>query len=262
MGAVATQANAEISYGPLGLDLMRAGNAATEALSRLVAADAESARRQVAMVDAKGNVAVHTGERCIAYAGHLTGDGVTVEANMMERDTVPAAMLAAYQSSNGDLAERLLTALDAAEAEGGDIRGKQSAAIVIASGERAAKPGHNRILDLRVEDSPEPLPELRRLVAVHRAYRYLDAAEHASIHGDVAAATESMMKALELAPNHSEIAFWSALGVAIAGQMPLAKELLARAVADDPRWIELIRRLPAAGVLPLPDEIIAELTGD
>lgn len=262
VGAVATQAFAEVSYGPLGLELMRAGKTAAEALAELVAKDALSFRRQVAMVDAAANTAVHTGDRCIAHAGHLTGDGVTVQANMMERDTVPGAMLAAYQKSSGRLAERLLAALDAAEAEGGDIRGRQSAAMLVAGGEKQDQPWKGRLLELRVEDHPEPLVELRRLATLHEAYRLNGEAEEAATRGDMAAAVANVMKSLELAPDNPELAFWSAMGAASAGQMPMAKELLARAVAHDPRWTELIRRLPAAEFMPLPEETIRELTGD
>jgi uncharacterized Ntn-hydrolase superfamily protein len=262
VGAVATQALGEISYGPRGLDLMREGKPATEALQQLLAEDPEAARRQVAFVDAKGGVAVHTGELCIAHAGHRTGEGVSVQANMMERDTVPAAMLAAYESASGDLADRLLAALDAAEAEGGDIRGRQSAAMVIAGGERREHAWQGRQLELRVEDHPEPLAELRRLVQMHRAYRFADAAERAGTAGDFASASENLKKAMQLAPGNAEIAFWAAMGTATAGQMALAKQLLARAVSQEPRWRELVRRLPPTEMFPLTDEIIAELLAD
>jgi uncharacterized Ntn-hydrolase superfamily protein len=261
VGAVATQASAELSYGPLGLELMRAGKSAPDALRELVAADADASRRQVAMVDAKGNTAVHTGEICIAYAGHRTGNGVTVEANMMERDTVPDAMLAAYESTTGPLAERLLAALDAAEAEGGDIRGKQSAAMSISSGPRQDKPWKGDKLDLRVEDHPDPLVELRRLVQVQRAYRLADAAEKAGTAGDIPEAIAKMMEAMQLSPGNPEISFWAAMGAAMSGQMPMAKQLLAQAVAVDPRWADLVGRLPPTGMFPLSDEAVRELTG-
>ena len=262
VGAVATQAFVEVSYGPRGLELMRAGKPAPDALDELVTADPDAARRQVAMVDAHGNVAAHTGELCIAYAGHKTGDGVSVQANMMERDTVPAAMLAAYESTSGDLTDRLLAAMDAAEAEGGDIRGRQSAAIVVAERNRQQHSWQGRLMELRVEDCPEPLPELRRLVQLHRAYRLADAAEHAATEGDVARAATHMKEALDLAPGNPEIAFWAAMGTASSGQMAMAKELLAQAVAADPRWTELVRRLPATGMFPVSEETIRELTGD
>ena len=260
VGAVATQSFVEISYGPRGLELMRVGKTAAEALQQLVADDAQSARRQVAMVDARGNVAAHTGGQCIAFAAHRTGAGVSVQANLMERDTVPDAMLAAFEASSGDLAERLLAALDAAEHEGGDMRGKQPAAMVIAAGTRFDEPWQGRLLDLRVEDHPEPLIELRRLVQLQRAYRLADAAEQAAAAGDMAAAASNMTQAMQLAPDNAEIAFWAAMGTAMTGQLPLAKQLLARAMSVDPRWNELVRRVPP-WLFPLSAETIDELTG-
>ncbi len=258
VGAVATQAFGEISYGPWGLERIRAGKTPTEALHELIAADPQSDRRQVAMVDAQGNVATHTGAECIAYAGHRTGAGVSVQANMMERDTVPDAMLAAYKGASGDLADRLLAALDAAEGEGGDIRGKQSAAIVIAAGTKG-EAWQGRLLDLRVEDHPQPLVELRRLVQLHRAYRLAGDAERAAAEGDVAGAVSSMTQAMQLAPGNAELAFWYAMGTAQAGQVELAKQLLAQAVSVDPRWNELVRRVPA-WMFALSEETIRELT--
>lgn len=262
VGAVATQAHAEVSYGPLGIELMRAGKPAADALAELIAADEQQMRRQVAMVDATGRVATHTGDLCIAEAGHRTGEGVSVQANMMERDTVPDAMLAAYNASKGRFAVRLMDALDAAEAEGGDIRGRQSSAMLIVGGEKQDAPWKDKRLELRVEDHPEPLAELRRLITIHEAYRLNDLAEQAATKGDMAAAMKYMRESLEMAPGNSEIAFWSAIGAAAAGQIEMARPLLAQAVAADPRWVELIRRLPATGLFPLPDETIRELTGE
>src|SRR5579864_5772453 len=149
VGAVATQAHVDMSYGPKGLELMRSGTPAGRALGVLVFADKEADHRQVAMVDAMGRAAAHTGEKCIAEAGDRQGEGVSVQANMMRNGTVPEAMLAAHEKASGDLAERMLAALDAAEAEGGDIRGRQSAAILIVKGRASDKPWTDRIIDLR-----------------------------------------------------------------------------------------------------------------
>jgi uncharacterized Ntn-hydrolase superfamily protein len=261
VGAVATQASVNISYGPHGLDLMRAGKSPSEALAALVAKDEMSSRRQVAMVDAMGNVAAHTGDNCIPYAGHRTGAGVSVQANMMERDTVPDAMLAAYEKTPGPLAIRLLAALDAAEAEGGDIRGKQSAAMVISQGKKQSEPWQGRVLDLRVEDHPEPLVELRRLTQLHQAYRLFSAAEEAGDRGDVEEAAKLGMEGMQLAPGNAEMDFWAALSMASGGMMPMAREFMARAVAAEPRLAELARRMPATGHLPVTGELVRELLG-
>jgi uncharacterized Ntn-hydrolase superfamily protein len=262
VGAVATQANAEISYGPLGLEMMRAGHTAAEALRGLVADDKGQALRQVAMVDASGKTAAHTGSRCIAWANHLAGDNVSVQANMMERDTVPAAMMAAYKSASGDLADRLLAALDAAEAEGGDIRGRQSAGILTVASTSSGKPWADRRFDLRVEDHPEPLLELRRLVTLQRSYHLADQAEHAAASGDLQTANEKMIEAMRLAPDNVEIVFWAAMGSAMAGQIDVACGLLKRATDVDPRWGELVRRLPPTGLYPLNDETVEALFRD
>jgi uncharacterized Ntn-hydrolase superfamily protein len=262
VGAVATQAFSETSYGPLGLELMRGGKSAPEALRALVAGDGREAVRQVAMVDARGGVAAHTGARCIAHAGHRTGDNVSVQANMMERDTVPGAMLAAYTSASGDLAERMLAALDAAEAEGGDIRGKQSAAIVVVSGDAAGKPWWSaREMELRVEDQAEPLAELRRLVELHRAYDVLSRGEARMLTGDVDGGLQEMERAHSAAPENTEIMFW--YGLALARTRPEeARAMLARVRKLEPRWAELLRRLPAAGLFPDDPALIARLLTD
>ena len=258
VGAVATQAMSETSYGPLGLDLMRGGKTAPEALRALVAADVGAAIRQVAMVDAVGNAAAHTGDHCIAEAGHRTAENVSVQANMMERGTVPDAMLAAYGAATGDLTERLLAALDAAEAEGGDIRGRQSAAILVVHGARGTPPWTARHVDLRVEDHPAPLVELRRLVTLRRAYDASDRGFERFRSGDIDGGIAEMEAGRNLAPDNAEIAFWQALALA-RRDIPAARALIAQARAADPRWSELLRRLPAAGLFPENATLIAEL---
>ncbi|MBO0829749.1 MAG: DUF1028 domain-containing protein [Streptosporangiales bacterium] len=259
VGAVATQAQAEISYGPLGLDRMRAGEPACEALAALVAADGKSAHRQVAMVDAQGRVATHTGAMCIREAGHRQGDGVSVQANMMLRDTVPDAMVRAYESASGDLADRLLAALDAAQAEGGDIRGRQSAAIVVAAGDPSGRPWQDRRVDLRVEDHPDPLAELRRLVQLRRAYDAIDRAEHAGLRGDLATATAEYAKAEAASVGNVEPAFWFGVGIAMSGDVERARKVLAGPFAAHDGWKELLRRLPAAGMFPDDTQLIDRL---
>jgi uncharacterized Ntn-hydrolase superfamily protein len=259
VGAVATQAQVETSYGPLGLERMRAGEPPADALGALIEADEKSAHRQVAMVDAQGRVATHTGAMCIREAGHRLGDGVSVQANMMLRDTVPAAMLRAYESASGDLTDRLLATLDAAEAEGGDIRGRQSAAIVVVSGDPTGKPWLDRRVDLRVEDHPQPLAELRRLVQMRRAYDAIDRAEQAGLRGDSATATAEYAKAEAASIANVEPAFWFGLGVAMSGDVERARKVLAAPFAAHDGWKELLRRLPAAGMFPDDPDLIERL---
>ena len=185
------------------------------------------------MVDVRGNVAAHTGNLCIAEAGHHTGAGFSVQANMMTRASVWPAMAEAYASAPGDLADRLLTALDAAEAEGGDIRGRQSAALLIVPAVASDPPWSDRVFDLRVEDQPEPLAELRRLVRLRRAY---------------AGAPDARAR-FEAGGWPAELDFWHALRLAAAGELEPAREILARLPGDDSRWRELARRLVPVGLL-------------
>ncbi|HEX7166812.1 MAG TPA: DUF1028 domain-containing protein, partial [Acidimicrobiales bacterium] len=239
VGAVATQSMADITYGPLGLELLAGGRGATDALAGLLAADEGRASRQVAIVDAGGDVAVHTGSACIPDAGHRTGDGFSVQANMMARATVWDAMAEAFATATGDVADRMLAALDAAEAEGGDIRGKQSAALVVVSGDRT-RPWWERVLDVRVDDSLDPLAELRRLVGLNRAY-----------------AGRGTPDALGANP---ELRFWQAMRLVHEGHVDEARASLDRIYAVHDGWRELVRRLPASGRLPDDPELIARLT--
>ncbi|MGE0681099.1 MAG: DUF1028 domain-containing protein [Candidatus Binatia bacterium] len=170
VGAVATQSFVDPSYGPLGLELMRCGKSAPDALQALVAHDPGAAYRQVAMIDMMGRVAVHTGERCLEAAGHCVGEHVVAQANLMARETVWGAMIEAFERTEGDLATCFLAALDAAEREGGDRRGKQSAAMLIVRSQPTGKLWLDRVVDLRVEDHAEPIDELKRLLALHREH--------------------------------------------------------------------------------------------
>ena len=219
IGAVATQSIVEPKYGPRGLEAMHGGEAPAEALERLLSEDEGRELRQVAFVDVQGRVSTHTGERCIAHAGHVTGDGFSCQANMMRDNGVPEAMAEAFTSADGDLAHRLLAALDAGEAAGGDIRGMQSAALIVV--------GEGTRLDRRVDDNPEPLRELRRLV--------------------------------DLGRDNPEGWFWDGVQKAYGGEMEAGAELVKRAYADDDSWRELLRRLPPTGLLPEQPEVLDKL---
>jgi len=222
VGAIATQSFVEPSYGPLGLQLLRAGRTAEETLRGLVAADPHPEVRQVAIVDARGGVAVHTGAQAIAEAGQVKGNGFSAQSNMMLRPTVPAAMARAYQESKGDLAERLLAALEAAQAEGGDIRGRQSAAIIVVSGKPTGRPWQDRLIDLRVEDHPQPVAELRRLVHLARAYQHMNAGDEATTRGDIAGALHEYATAEAMVPDaqtNGEMVFWHAVMLVNAGRV-------------------------------------------
>lgn len=261
VGAVATQSFIDPAYGPLGLQLMRAGRSAPDTLKALLAGDAQRDVRQVGMVDAQGRVATHTGSLCIPAAGGQEGKEYVVQANLMDKPSVWPAMAKAYEAAKGDLADRLLAALDAAEAEGGDIRGRQSAAIVVVKARSSGRPWADRIFDLRVEDNPAPLVELRRLVKLQRAYNHMTAGDDCVAVADWACAEREYGAARTLEPQHAEMAFWYAIALATAGRLEPARPLFAQAFAADPRWRELVKRLPDVNQLPkdkaLVDAILA-----
>ncbi len=253
VGAVATQSFVDPAYGPLGLQLMRTGKTARQSLDGLLAADAAKDVRQVAMVDANGTVAAHTGAKCIPAAGHIEGEQFTVEANLMLNDKVWPAMAKAYRETKGDLADRMLAALDAGQTAGGDIRGKQSAAILIVSGKATGRPWVDRIMDLRVEDSPEPLNELRRLVQVHRAYQRMNAGDLAVEKNDVEGALREYSAAERMIPNNLEMKYWHAVALVNAGRLEESLPMFREIFAADPNWLELTPRLPKVDLLKTDD---------
>jgi uncharacterized Ntn-hydrolase superfamily protein len=259
VGAVATQSLVEVSYGPLGLELMRAGRSAPASLAALLAGDEHPGVRQVAMVDAAGRVAVHTGEGCIQAAGHRRGETYSVQANLMARETVWPAMARAFEAAGGSLAERMLAALEAAEAEGGDVRGKQSAALLVVSGERRGAPWQGRLVDLRVEDHPDPLAEMRRLLRLHRAYEHANAGDEAVTRGDAEAALREYAAARQLAPDSHELVFWNAAALAGMGRMEAARPLFREAFEAWPAWAEVVPRLVPAGLLPDDEALLEEI---
>lgn len=259
VGAVATQSFVDPSYGPLGLELMKGGKTASRALAALLEADRHPEVRQVAMIDFEGDVAAHTGEDAILAAGHQVGENYSVQANMMESPAVWPAMAEAFETSGGDLAERMMAALEAAQAEGGDIRGKQSAALLVVSGEPTGLPWVDRIFDLRIEDHPEPLEELRRLLGLARAYRRMNAGDEAMTENDVAAAVEHYDRASEMVPGNAEMVFWAGVTLAGAEKTEQALPRFERAFAADPRWAVLTARLPEAGLLPEDPELLRRI---
>lgn len=260
VGAVATQSFVNVAHGPNGLALLRSGLSAQQALDALVAGDPGRDVRQLGAVDARGRAAAYTGARCIAEAGHRTGEGYSVQANLMEKASVPDAMARAWQAGAGQpLAERLLAALQAAEGEGGDIRGRQSAALLVVAPQSSGRPWADRRVDLRVEDHADPLAELARLLRLHRAYERMNAGDLVLETGDAAGAAAEYRAALALAPEVYEIAFWSGITLVGAGRLDEARPLLAQAFAARPSLRELVGRLPAAGLLPDDAELLAEI---
>jgi len=262
VGAVATQSLVEPAFGPNGLELMREGKSAPAALQQLIESDTGEAGRQVALVDRGGRVAVHTGMRCIAHAGHALGEQVSAQANMMEGDTVPQAMIRAYSESSGrPLPERMLAALEAAEGEGGDLRGRQSAAMVVVTARSSGNPTQDRPVDLRVDDHRDPVGELRRLLGLQRAYAHASAGDDLAGAGDLEGALVEYEAAHRAQPDNLELAFWYGLALAGNGREEEAIRVLRRPFQAHPGWVELMKRLPAAGLIPDDGELIARLAG-
>jgi uncharacterized Ntn-hydrolase superfamily protein len=259
VGAVATQSVVEPAYGPRGLGQLRRGASAPDALRRLLGDDEQAEVRQVAIVDKHGRVAVHTGARCIAEAGHRVADGVSAQANMMERPTVPDAMIEAFRGSDADLAGRLLSALEAAEREGGDIRGRQSAALVVVAPRASGQPMEDRPVDLRVEDHADPVRELRRLVELQASYHRIEVADELAAAGDHDGALEEYSAAHAEQPGNAELAFWHGVTLAASGREQEARELLEQAYRAGEGWRELLRRLPASGLFPDDRELVERL---
>jgi uncharacterized Ntn-hydrolase superfamily protein len=259
VGVVATQSFVDPNYGPLGLQLMRAGKTADEALGALLAIDEYANVRQVGMIDANGVVANHTGDSSIADHCDIAGDNYSVQANMMWKPTVCEAMAAAFEAAEGDLAERMMVALEAAQGEGGDIRGKQSAAMIVVNNDRSLPAWGGRVIDLRVEDHAEPLAELRRLVTMNKAYNLMNAGDEYMMLGEIDNAVVAYGDAEKLVPDSHEMIFWHAATLADAGKIDEAMPLFAKAFSMWPRWREIIPRLPASGLLPDDPELIEKI---
>lgn len=257
VGAVATQANAEVAYGPRALDLLERGMSAPGALKRLLAEDPLAASRQVAIVDAHGEVAAHTGEACMAFAGDVQGDGVSCQANVMANAEVWPAMLDAYAGTAGSLSARLLTALNVAEATGGDLRGRQSAAILVVP---AAGEPWDTVMALRVEDHPDPLVELARLAKLDEAYRVAGEGDDSLAAGRHEEASALFARASELAPESDELRFWAGLSAAQVGDMDAALAHVRAAIEVHPGWLELLRRLTPE-FAPSAPAVLAALDG-
>jgi uncharacterized Ntn-hydrolase superfamily protein len=261
VGAVATQSFVDPSYGKNGLDLMRGGKSAPVALKELLAKDEGREVRQVAMIDAQGRVDAWTGKNDIQAAGHIVGQNFSVQANLMLNDKVWPAMARAFENTKGDLADRMLAALDAAQAVGGDIRGQQSAALVVVTGKPTGQAWKDRTFDLRVDDNPAPLNELRRLVKLQRAYNHMNAGDLAVEKKDNEGALREYSAAEKLVPDNAEMIYWHAVALVNMGRVEDSLPLFKKVFAMDPNWVTLTPRLPKSGLLPDDPKIIERIVG-
>ena len=259
VGAIATQSLVNISFGPRALELLKSGKSANEALEILIKSDEGRDFRQLAIVDAKGRVAAYTGKTCIPEAGHLIGERFSVQANMMINNQIWQAMAKAFQNATGPLAERMIAALEAAETEGGDIRGSQSASILIVKGKSTGKVWQDRLIDLRVEDHPDPVNELKRLLKVHRAYEYMNQGDIAMEKKDVEAALKAYGKAESMFPKNLEMKYWHAISLANMGMVEESKPIFEMIFRKDHNWKLLTERLPGVGLLEITEKDLNDI---
>lgn len=260
VGVVATQSFVNPAYGPRGLELMAEGKSPSEALKQLLAQDEGQAFRQVAFLNAQGETAVHTGAKCVEAAGHYHAENFSVQANMMLNDKVVPAMKKAFlEYETLPLAERVLKVLQAAQAAGGDIRGKQSAALIVVGAEKVENPWENKKIDLRVDDHADPLVELERLLKVARAYEFMNRGDLAMEDDNIEKALEEYGNAMKLFPDNLEMQFWTAIALANSGRMDEAKPIFQAVYKADPNWKEMTRRLPASGLLNISEKELENL---
>ena len=250
VGVVATQSFINPSYGPNGIELMESGVSAKEALKKLTDKDEGRDFRQAAMLDINGSVNAFTGEKCIESAGHFVGKSFSVQANMMLNDKVIPAMKNAFQeNSDLPLAERIIKVFEAAERVGGDIRGKQSAALIVVGAEKTSNVWDDKKIDLRVDDSENPIKEIKRLLKVHRAYEHMNEGDLAIEENDMEKALSEYGKAQELFPENHEMSFWKAIALLNNGKKEAAKPILKRVFKENTNWKKLIYRLPKSGLI-------------
>jgi uncharacterized Ntn-hydrolase superfamily protein len=259
VGVIATQSFVNVSFGPRGLELLRKGKTPQEVVDELIKSDEGREFRQLAVLDAKGNAASFTGKKCIQPAGNIVGDGFSVQANLMSNDKIWPAMAEAFKKSKGPLAERMLIALEAAENAGGDIRGRQSAALLVVRGKSTGKIWEDKLVDLRVDDSPQPLAELGRLLKVHRAYEYMNNGDLAVEKNDMEKAMLEYSAAMQMFPENLEMKYWTAITLANKGKFDEALPMLKDIFAKDNNWKELTPRLLPNGLLTVSEKQLEEI---
>jgi uncharacterized Ntn-hydrolase superfamily protein len=260
VGVVATQSFVNKSFGPRGLALLREGKSPEEAVRILLSDDSGESVRQLAILDPSGRVATHTGSNCIADAGHKNGENFSVQANMMLNDkVVPAMEKAWFEHANMKIAERMIEVLKAAQAAGGDIRGKQSAALLVVNGKSTGEPWNDRLIDLRVDDHTNPIMEIERLLKVHRAYERMNMGDYYAEIKDMKKAMEEYQAAMAMFPENLEMQYWTAITLASNNEIKKAASMLQTIYKKDANWRELTKRLPRVGLLNVSEGDLKEL---
>lgn len=259
VGVVATQSFVNPAYGPGGLDLLRKGITPQEAVDELLKSDEGREFRQLAILDSKGNAASFTGKLCVQPAGNIIGKNFSVQANLMSNDKIWPAMAEAFQKSKGPLAERMLLALEAAEKAGGDVRGKQSAALLVVRAKSTGKVWEDRLVDIRIDDSSAPLPELRRLLKVHRAYEHMNNGDLATEKNDIEGAMKEYSSAMKMFPNNLEMKYWTAVALVNKGMMKEAVPMFKEIFKKNRNWKDLTPRLLLNGLLKVNAKQLEEI---
>ena len=259
VGAVATQSFVNPSFGPRGLSLLKSGMTSQQAVNSLLETDDGRDVRQLAIIDARGNAATHTGKGCIPDAGHITRKNYSIQANMMLNNRVWPAMEKAFLDAKGPLAERLVAALEAAQAQGGDIRGKQSAALLVVRGKSTGNIWEDRLVDLRVEDHAEPVQEIKRLLRMHRAYDHMNAGDLAIEHNDEAGALREYGAAMDMFPENLEMKYWTAVSLVNMNRMSEALPMFKDVFSKDKNWRLLTSRLQPKGLLKVSPQQLREI---
>ena len=260
VGVVATQSFINPAYGPNGLKLMEEGKSAMEALQQLIAEDQGKNVRQVAMLDASGSVSAFTGASCIDYANQIIGDNFSVQANMMLNDNIVPAMAKTYRDNIGlPLAERVLKTLQAAQKAGGDIRGKQSASLIVVGNKKVSESWKDKLIDIRVDDHQDPLLKLERLLNVHHAYEYMNKGDLAIEHNDMKTALKEYGAAQKLFPDNLEMKYWTAVALANNKELEKALPIFKEVFEKDENWKELTTRLPKSGLLTVSEKDLQKI---
>lgn len=259
VGVIATQSFVNPSFGPRGLELLKSGKSPQEVVDLLISLDEGRDFRQLAVLDSKGRAASYTGSKCILPAGNIVGTNFSVQANMMINDKVWPAMAEAYKNSKGSLAERLMTALEAAEYAGGDIRGKQSAALLVVRGKPTGNIWQDRLVDLRIDDHQQPLVELRRLLKVHRAYEHMNNGDLAVEKNEMDKAMEEYSAAMKMFPDNLEMKYWTAVTLANKGRIEEALPMFKKIFSENPNWKSLTERLLPNGLLTVDEKTFKKI---
>lgn len=259
VGVVATQSFVNPAFGPVGIELMKNGMSADDVLDKLIVEDEGRDLRQLAVLDVNGNVKAYTGKNCIYGAGHIVGENYSVQANLMLNDKVWSAMSEAFENSTGPLAERMVVALEAGENAGGDIRGRQSACLLVVRGEATGNLWEDRLIDLRVDDNHEPIEELKRLLKVHRAYEHMNNGDVAVEHGDMELAMKEYMAAEEMFPDNEEMKYWHAVTLVNNGDLQNALLIFKEVFTKNENWKTLTPRLLPTGLLKATEEQLEKI---